>query len=72
MLALKPPPRAVITDFWLSCRVFHRGFEDAMLAELKQAAQEAGCHDLSGIYVPTEKNRLFAEFYERNGVPLYE
>jgi len=64
--------RAVITHFWLSCRVFHRGFEDELLAHLRKSASDLGYTELFGIYIPTEKNRLFADFYERNGVKLYE
>lgn len=63
---------AYITHFWLSCRVFHRGFEDEMLDQLCKIAKAKGCEELFGVYVPTEKNRMFAEFYQRNGIKLYE
>ena len=63
---------AVVTHFWLSCRVFHRGFEDAMLSELCKASAEAGCTGLQGVYNPTDKNQKFADFYEKHGVSLYE
>lgn len=63
---------AYITHFWLSCRVFHRGFEDELLDQLCKTAKDRGCEELFGVYVPTEKNRMFADFYRRNGVKLYE
>lgn len=63
---------AVITHFWLSCRVFNRGFEDAMLSELCKVSADAGCIDLQGVYIPTGKNQKFADFYERHGVSIYE
>ena len=68
----KEQHRAGITHFWLSCRVFHRGFEDELLARLRKSASDLGYNELFGIYISTEKNRLFADFYERNGVKLYE
>jgi len=60
---------AVIESFYLSCRVFDRGFEDAML-EFIQTMHPAKI--LCGVYRRTDKNKRFADFYERNGVNLYE
>ncbi len=64
--------RAAITHFWLSCRAFQRGFEDDLIAEAKRIAADAGYSTLCGVYVPTEKNRLFKDFYQKSGVKTVE
>jgi len=59
---------ACIEHFWLSCRAFGRGFEEALLKELRNAAEFAGCRRISGIYTASEKNRRFSDFYRKNEV----
>ena len=60
---------AVIESFWLSCRVFDRGFEEAMLEYIQTMLH---AKTLYGVYRKVDKNKRFADFYERNGVNLYE
>jgi len=53
-------------DTWLmSCRVIGRTLEHAMLDELVRQAMRAGCTTVRGTYVPTERNSLVADLYER-------
>jgi FkbH-like protein len=55
-------------DLWLmSCRVLKRDMELAMLDELVRHAQAAGVHTLRGTYLPTKKNAMVADHYERIG-----
>ena len=56
----------IIESFMLSCRVFDRGFEQALLNYIKE--QTIG--QLKGVYVPTDKNRRYADFYAENGVVI--
>ncbi|MCI8554838.1 MAG: HAD-IIIC family phosphatase [Clostridiales bacterium] len=60
---------AVIESFFLSCRVFGRGFETALLKEI-----QARCADrtLYGRFVSTTKNGRYRGFYPENGVTLCE
>lgn len=58
-------------DTWLmSCRVIGRTVEAQMLAELCDIAQKLGCQRLRGTYIPTAKNALVADLYERFGFTL--
>lgn len=61
--------KAVIESFFLSCRVFSRDFEQIMLDKIKKRFAD---YELYGVYTPTEKNRRFQNFYQGNGVKLYE
>ena len=55
-------------DLWLmSCRVLKRDMEFAMLDALVQRAQAAGIETLLGYYLPTKKNGIVADHYEKLG-----
>jgi FkbH-like protein len=55
-------------DLWLmSCRVLKRDMEIAMLDVLVAEAQQLGVRTLQGVYLPTKKNGMVADFYERIG-----
>jgi FkbH-like protein len=55
-------------DTWLmSCRVIGRTVEAEMLAQLCQRAAERGCRFLRGTYVPTAKNGMAKDVFERFG-----
>ena len=60
---------AVIDSFFLSCRAFDRGFEVVLMDEIKRYC---GDKSLSGIYIPTDKNARYADFYNKNGVLNHE
>ena len=60
-------------DTWLmSCRVLGRKVEQAVLAELVEQARACGVRSLEGSYLPTEKNSLVENHYEKLGFELLE
>lgn len=55
-------------DTWLmSCRVLGRRVEEACLAHLAQTARRAGAKELVGKYIPSPKNGMVADHYEKLG-----
>ena len=59
---------ALHLDLWLmSCRVLKRDMEFAMLDGLVERAREAGLSELLGYYIPTSKNGMVADHYEKLG-----
>ena len=56
----------IIESFMLSCRVFERDFELVLLNALKEVTGK----QIQGIYVATEKNQRYAQFYPENGVDV--
>jgi FkbH-like protein len=59
-------PRHWEIDTWLmSCRVLERGVEQTLMNELVTFASTQGCASLRGTYIPTERNGLVADFFER-------
>ncbi len=60
-------------DTWLmSCRVLGRRVEQAVLNHLAAAAGAAGAKALVGRYVPSAKNQMVAQHYEKLGFELTE
>jgi FkbH-like protein len=60
-------------DTWLmSCRVLGRKVEHMVLREILKHARKAGVHTLVGTYVPTDRNGLVADHYERIGFALVD
>jgi len=55
-------------DTWLmSCRVLGRRVEEAALAQVAKAAVDAGAKRLIGDYLPTAKNALVKDHFEKLG-----
>ena len=55
-------------DTWLmSCRVLGRRVDEAMLTELAHAAQGAGVLKLIGRYIPSPKNGMVADHFDKLG-----
>jgi FkbH-like protein len=55
-------------DLWLmSCRVLKRDMEFAMLDALAHRALAVGIRTLQGFYLPTKKNGIVSDHYERLG-----
>lgn len=55
-------------DTWLmSCRVLGRRVEQMVLNEILLHARAAGIRHLTGVYLPTEKNRMVQDHYARLG-----
>lgn len=60
-------------ELWLmSCRVLKRGMENAMLDALANAAKSGGQTKLIGVYIPTKKNEMVADFYPSLGFCPHE
>lgn len=58
-------------DLWLmSCRVLKRDMETAMLSDLVQRARRKNLENLFGYYLPTAKNGMVADHYEKLGFSL--
>ena len=59
---------ALHVDLWLmSCRVLKRDMEVAMLDALIERAVAAGVETIYGYYIPTAKNAMVAEHYDKLG-----
>ena len=57
-----------LIDTWLmSCRVLGRRVEFAVLKELLESARKLGIHRLIGRYIPTERNGMVRDHYEKLG-----
>jgi FkbH-like protein len=55
-------------DTWLmSCRVIGRSVENLMLDLLVKSLETKGCTELYGSYLPTRKNAMVADLYEKLG-----
>jgi FkbH-like protein len=55
-------------DTWLmSCRVLNRGVEQAVCNRVARDARQAGAKRLTAAYVPTERNGIVADLFERLG-----
>ncbi len=67
-------PRSVWEiDTWLmSCRVLGRRVEQAVLREIISHARARGIQKLVGVYVPTVRNGLVRDHYEKLGFELVE
>lgn len=56
-----------VDTFLMSCRVLGRTVETAMLHELCEEAIRRGCARLRGMYVPSGRNSMVADLYQRHG-----
>ena len=56
-----------IDTFLMSCRVIGRTVEAQLLAYACAEAERRGCRALHGTYVPTAKNAVVRDLYERFG-----
>jgi len=55
-------------DTWLmSCRVLGRRIQEAALAHLVAAARDEGAERIIGLYIPSAKNRMVEDHYEKLG-----
>lgn len=59
-----------IRNFLLSCRVFSRGIERAVLREILARARKAMVSAVYADYVASDKNQRFKDFYRDNGFSL--
>jgi FkbH-like protein len=56
-----------IDTFLMSCRVIGRQVEDALVDRILRDAIEAGCESVSAEYIPSAKNNLVADFWDKMG-----
>jgi FkbH-like protein len=56
-----------IDTLLMSCRVMGRGIEDCFLGYLAEVARAAGGQQLVGEYIPTAKNGIVRDFFEKRG-----
>ncbi len=69
----KKDTETLFIDTWLmSCRVLKRGMEDFTLNAIVQTAKENGFKYLVGEYIPSAKNQMVKNHYERLGFEPYE
>lgn len=62
---------ALDIDLWvMSCRVLARTMEAYIVNDLIDQARALGCDHLTGTYLPTAKNGLVADLYERLGFQM--
>ena len=55
-------------DTWLmSCRVLKRGMEEYIINKTVRTAADSGCRLLKAEYIPTPKNAMVKEMYDRMG-----
>ena len=50
----------------MSCRVLGRGAEATMIAKAAEAASQKGATSLIGHYIPTPKNKMVADLFEKH------
>ena len=56
-----------ISEWLMSCRVLKRGMEEFIINEAVAAAVEQGFDEIQAEYIPTAKNALVKDIYERLG-----
>lgn len=68
MLCVPDSGRTLRIDTWLmSCRVIGRTAEQFVLDALLTRARQSGAERIMGEYLPTKKNQLVADLYDRLG-----
>lgn len=55
----------IIDTLLMSCRVLGRGAEATFIAKLAEAAKTLNCDELRGKYIPTQKNAMVKDLYQR-------
>ena len=60
--------KILIKDFYISCRVFDREFEDYFIEFIKKQYKKSTIYGIINI---SEKNKKFSDFYKRHKVLLY-
>lgn len=56
-----------IDTFLLSCRILGKGIEDAFIKSVLGLLHHHGVESVRASYLPTQKNKQVANFYENNG-----
>ncbi|MFM9975215.1 MAG: HAD-IIIC family phosphatase [Beijerinckiaceae bacterium] len=73
VLILRKTDETWSIDTWLmSCRVLGRGVERAVLNEIVERVRQSGGKLVTGLYRPTDKNKMVADHYHKLGFVLNE
>ena len=56
-----------ISEWLMSCRVLKRGMEEFIVNDIIHTASQCGCTKVIGEYIPSPKNAMVADLYERIG-----
>lgn len=67
VIAEKDKDKLDIILWLMSCRVLKRDMEYAMMDALFGKASKSGIKEIKGYYFPTAKNKMVADFYEKQG-----
>jgi len=67
LIALQQDTTLRIDSWLMSCRVFSRSAEQFILRRLIELARQRGVTRLVGEYLPTPKNDVLADLYDRMG-----
>jgi len=64
--------QAFIDTFLMSCRIIGRRVEDAFIGFVLRDLKKKGIKKVFGEYIPTKKNKLVSDVYEKLGFELIE
>jgi len=64
--------KAQLLSFLMSCRVIGRQIEQAFLGEILKFIVEHGVKQVEGTFIPTHKNGIARDFYDRSGFSGHE
>jgi FkbH-like protein len=56
-----------VSEWLMSCRVLKRGMEEFIVNKIMQVAAEHGFQKVIGEYIPTPKNAMVKDLYEKMG-----
>ncbi|HET6413604.1 MAG TPA: HAD-IIIC family phosphatase [Anaeromyxobacter sp.] len=56
-----------VDTFLMSCRVLQRGVEQLAMNKVFELARRSGCEAVLGRYIPSAKNAMVKDFYQRFG-----
>jgi FkbH-like protein len=71
VVVLDASNKQLIVETWvMSCRVLGRTMEEFICNDMIEIARRRGCTSILGRYVPSGKNKLVAQLYERLGFSL--
>ncbi len=67
-----PNSTLFISEWLMSCRVLKRGMEEFIINKILQTASDQGFRKVVGEYIPTPKNAMVKDLYEKMGFTRVE
>lgn len=67
ILDKQPESTLFVSEWLMSCRVLKRGMEEFIVNKIIQTAAEQGFQKVVGEYIPTPKNAMVRDLYEKMG-----